>query len=105
MANNPQISQQQLVQLVMNDPLLSISEKAELVDKLRDANYYQSLVHGAIGAGLGLAFSRYMELSRTAQVLISLAGFGIGKYLLDVSSKHDKFLQYNDKYKTYTINS
>lgn len=82
---------------------MSQSEKDELIDKLEDTTTYNHMIHGVAGAGAGLAVAKFMNLPKTAQVLLSIAGFGIGKYLLDVSRKRDKFLQYNEKLKVYDI--
>jgi hypothetical protein len=60
-------------------------------------------MHGTAGAAIAFAFSKYLKLSKPAQVLLSLAGFGIGKYLLDETRKHDKFLQYDPKHKVYNL--
>ena len=82
---------------------MSESDKEEIIAKLNDAAFYDNLMHGAAGAGVGVAIAKFLNLPKTAQVLLSIAGFGIGKYLLDVSRKRDKFLQYNEKLKVYDI--
>lgn len=97
------ISKDQLLAAVRRDPALTYEEKEELIDKINDANFYNSIVNGAIGGSIGFAIAKFFGLSKQAQVLLSLAGFGIGKYLLDATRKHDRFLQYNEKLKVYDI--
>ena len=58
---------------------------------------------GAMGAGIGLVVAKYLDLSKSAQVLLALAGVGIGKYLLDQTKKHDRFLQHDKRLKVYNI--
>lgn len=91
------------IAIVQRDPTLTSSEKEELIEKLRDHEEYESMLRGASGAGIGYVTAKFLNLPKQAQILLSLAGFGIGKYLLDVSRKRDKFLQYNDKLKVYDI--
>lgn len=92
-----------LTTIVRNDPSLSEEEKDELITKLDDNIFFDSLMRGATGAGVGYVIAKFLGLSRSARVLLSIAGFGIGRYLLDTSRKHDKFLQYNEKLKIYDI--
>lgn len=99
------LTQAQLMQLVQHDSGLTIQEKAELIEKIQDNDFYTNLMHGTIGASIGYIISKFLNLSRSAQILMSVAGFGIGRYLLDVSRKHDKFIQYNERLRTYEINS
>lgn len=95
----------QLLLAVSQDPTLSKTEKAEIVTKLGNEEFLQEILHGAAGAGTALVIAKYFNLSKPAQALITLAGFGVGRYLLDESRKHDRFLQYDDKLKTYKINA
>lgn len=96
-------TREQLITIVMRDPVMTQQEKAEVIAKLNDHSFINHISRGVVGAGVGLIIAKFMGLSKSAQVLLSLAGFGIGKYLLDVSRKHDKFLQYNERLKVYDI--
>lgn len=100
-----QDNHQQLVNTINRDITLSASEKAFIYNKINDANFYDQLLHGVFGAGTTYAISKFLKLSPTSQVLLSVAGFGIGKYLLDKSRKYDKFIQYNSELGTYDINT
>ncbi len=98
-----QISQQELIHLVNNDHGLSESTRQELTEKLNDDEFYDKMMHGSIGAGTGYVVGKFLDLSKRSQMLLSVAGFGVGTYLLDSSKKHDKFLQYNKQLKIYEI--
>ena len=103
MATSNQISQQELIRLANSDLGLSESAKQELVEKLHDDEFYDKLMHGTVGAGTGYIVSKFLNLSKRSQMLLSVAGFGVGTYLLDSAKKHDKFLKYNKQLKIYEI--
>jgi hypothetical protein len=96
-------SKQDLVSLINQDPSLSPDEKREVIDHLNSDILTNH--PGLTGAGVGFAISKFLNLSRRAQVLLTISGFGIGHFLLDSARKHDKFLQYNEKDKAYDIKS
>jgi hypothetical protein len=83
----------ELAGLIEHDPNLSNAEKQEVKNNLQNNEFFTHIMNGASGA------------SKNAQVLLTMAGFGIGRYLLDNSRKHDKFLEYDNKKKNYKINS
>ena len=91
-------SKQELIDSVKSDPHLSYAERNEIIDKLNDNDFYKNVIAG--GASIAL-LSKFTKLSTTSKVLLTLAGFGISKYLLDAVRKHDRFLQYNSKTKMY----
>lgn len=94
----PAYSRQELIQFVSSDPHLTDLQKHEIINKLKDNDFYKNLIAG--GTSLAL-LSKFTNLSNTSKVLLTVAGFGISKYLLDAVRKHDKFLQYNKKTKSY----
>jgi hypothetical protein len=96
-------SREQLISIIDRDPTLTKAEKDEVIERLRDNSFYDHMIHGAIGASIGYVIARFLKLSKTSQVLLSIAGFGLGKYLLDATRKHDRFLQYNDRLKVYEL--
>ena len=96
-------TKEQLIDIVKKDMSLKPDEKLELVTKLSDHSFFDHVSNGAAGAGAGFVIAKFLNLSKPAQVVLTLAGFGIGKYLLDTARKHDKFLQYNNKLKVYEI--
>lgn len=89
-----------LVRLIVADPHLTQEEKKNLIQGIHtNQPWFSSL----LAAGLGLAVAKFLNLSSKAQILLTIAGYGIGKYLLDNSKKSDKLLQYNEKLKTYEL--
>lgn len=99
------MDKKQLITTIQQDPTLTSEEKAEIITKLSDETFSKKLIHEITGAGIGFAISKFFKLSKPAQALLTLAGFGIGRYLLEETRKHDRFLQYDDKLKTYKINA
>lgn len=97
--------QQHILALVNQDTQLTPEQKNYLVTKMREPSFIQSLLSGALGAGAGLVLAKFLNVSKQGQILLTMAGFGIGKYLLDKSEKHDKFVQYNSNAKSYEINA
>lgn len=88
------------------DPHLTNDERYKLSNSVRNEDaFYKSFFGGTLGAGIGYAIAKFLKLSKTSQVIITLAGFGIGKYLLDNSADSGKFIEYNKKLKGYKINS
>lgn len=92
-----------LVVCVNNDPTLTSSEKSLVLMKLHEPSFLEKNKEGIVGAGLGLAISKFLKLSRKSQILLTLAGFGIGKYILAEARNRDKFVTYNDRLKVYEI--
>lgn len=97
-------TRQQLILIVQQDPTLSTEEKAEILEKIADEQFYTKLIHGVTGATIGLVVGKFFKMSKPAQALLTIAGFGIGRYLLEETRKSDKFLQYNKELRTYEIN-
>jgi hypothetical protein len=96
------LNQQTIQKLVANinkDSHLSTEEKLAVVSKLADPTFIDS---GSKAPGV---IKKFLNLPIHAQILLTVAGFGIAKYLLDKSKKHDKFIEYNEKLKTYEINA
>ena len=92
-----------LIKLIHADPHLAEADKTAIIKKLEKGEN-DSWLNGVAGAGAGFAVSRFLKLSKNAQILLTIAGYGIGKYLLDNTKKHDKLVEYNDNSKSYKIN-
>lgn len=91
--------------LVNQDHGLSSEEKQLLAQRLHDPNFLTSLMAGSTGAGLAFAVSKYLKLSPTSRFLLTVSGFGIGKYLLEKTQDHDTFIKYNKNTKLYHLNT
>jgi hypothetical protein len=92
-----------LKQLIEADPHISEENKLDLIQKIDNGDEDSELLHGIEGAGAGLIAAKFLQLSRNSQILLTIAGYGIGKYLLDNSKNNDKVMQYNDKLKRYNL--
>lgn len=91
-----------LVKIIHADPHIDPLDKRELTTAVtRDDTW----VNGVYGAGAAFAVTHFLGLSRNAQILLTIAGYGIGKYLLDNRKKGAKLLDYNEKTRTYNINT
>jgi len=94
-----------LTQAVQADPILSPSEKEKIHALLSQPDFLSKLMHGMFGASLVYLLTEYLKLGKTAQILLSIAGFGVGRLLLDVhEKKKTDFANYNEKLKVYEIN-
>jgi hypothetical protein len=96
-------SQQQIIEAVLRDPGISQEQKYELRQKLQDPTFMQRLLVGVGGATIGSLIAKFMSMGRTAQILLGLAGFGIGNLLLSQDRSPSKLVTYNDRYKNYEI--
>ncbi len=97
---------QDLLMALRADPSLSAHERQQVEQMVSQPDFITKLMYGAFGASLAYIVSKYLKLSKTAQILLAVAGFGIGRLLLDASNKHsDKFSQYNNRIKLYEVNN
>ncbi len=96
-------SARELAAYVANDAGLSIEQRAGLLEQLKQPGFLSSVFAGVAGASLLLVISRYLKLSPAVQVLLSMAGYGIGNLLLNATSNN--MLKYDDKLKSYEIKS
>ena len=92
-----------IINAVHGDPHLDNSQKQLLLYKLQQPSFFENLLHGAFGSALALLVAKYLKLSPTAQVLLGVAGFGIGKALWDANDNDNNFSRYNEQTKMYTI--
>lgn len=100
-----QVDPRQLLLAVQADRSLSKEERDRVLQILNQPDFLTKLTAGAFGASITYLIAKFLHLSKTAQVLLAIAGFGIGKLLLDASSHHtDRFATYNNKMKVYEIN-
>lgn len=91
--------------LISQDHGLTPEEKEVLLTRLHEPGFLSSLMAGSTGAGLAYATAKYLKLSPTARFLLTVSGFGIGKYLLEKTQNHDTFVKYNKNTKLYHLNT
>jgi hypothetical protein len=97
---------QELQNAVLADPTLTPQQKQKIVEVLSDGDKLPRLLTGALGSAVGVAIAKYMKLSKVSKVLLGVAGFGIGRLLYDVLSKHDgQFASYNSKIRAYEMDT
>lgn len=95
-----------IINSISIDPHLSSEDRKRLIASItNEDSSYHSLLNGALGAGIGYAIARFLKLSKNTQIVVTLAGFGIGKYLLDNHENSGKFMEYDKKLKGYKLNS
>lgn len=89
-----------LTEHISKDTTLKSSERASLLSALSE----DKLRAGLLGGAAGLLISKYLKLSKPSQVLLTLAGFGVGRALLRrMDREPDKFYIRDPKTKTYEI--
>jgi hypothetical protein len=92
-----------LATLANADPGLAQHEKTHLLELLHEKDV-QKFLSGAAGAVFSVLLAKYMKLGRTAQFLLGLAGFGIGRLVYDHLNKHHRqFASWNEQTKGYEI--
>jgi hypothetical protein len=79
---------------VMHDHGLDLDKKNSLLTMLNTPEWVDHLVVGAAGAALSKATASYMEMSKPAQTLMSLAGFGLGNIIYN-QFKENKYTTYD----------
>lgn len=85
---------------IQRDPSLTPDQRDGLLGQLTGDQLGPLLLSG----GLGLLVARWLKLSPTAQVLLSLAGLGIGKLLLDQTRNQQPFSTFNPRTRLHEIN-
>ena len=100
------VDKEAIIHSISIDPHISIEQRQKLINSIKqEDSTYRGLINGALGASVGYAISRFLKLSQTTQVVVTLAGFGIGKYLLDNHENSGKFMEYDKKLKGYKLNT
>lgn len=75
------IQPQLISHYVQNDHGLAQHKKNSLLNVLNNPEWVDHLVVGAAGAAISKAVASYAEMSKPAQTLMSLAGFGVGNII------------------------
>lgn len=93
-----------LNKLIFSDPNLSDEERETLKKIVGHQDFVNKLVSGGLGAGLALIFSKFLKMSNTAQILLTIAGYGLGRVLLEnKQSSQNDFLEFDSKTKAYNV--
>ena len=98
---NPGI--ENLISAIRVDPHINLHQQQVLIDKVNSPNFFENIMHGVFGSALALVISKYLKLSRTSQILLTIAGYGIGKAMWDTYDQDSKFSRYDHKTKMHEI--
>lgn len=97
-----------LTQAVQADRFLDGRQKLMVLDKIRQFPSGSKTQSGMLGSGIAVAIARYLALSKPAQAMMAVAGFGIGRVLFEHfygNEGNSKFIQFNDRIKAYEVQS
>jgi hypothetical protein len=67
--------------LALQDPTISPDERQALELLFKDDKFFDKLMQGAMGASVAYAVSKFLKLSRTSQIILTTAGFGLGRLI------------------------
>ena len=70
-----------LKKLVLQDPTLTPEERSVMEPLFKDDKFFDKLMQGAMGASVAYAVAKFLKLSRTSQIILTTAGFGLGRLL------------------------
>ena len=78
---------------VVHDHGIDLPKKNSILTMLNSPEWVDHLLVGAAGAAITKAVSSYAGLSKPAQVLLSLAGFGVGNMIYNhfKENKHTSY--------------
>lgn len=87
-----QINMEHLRQVIQHDPKIDESAKTGILNFLNDPDALSIIAGGVAGGALTNTISKFLGLSRTAQILLSLAGFRLGSILVKSIGKDQSHL-------------
>ncbi len=90
---------------VLRDQSINSTQRRDVLSWLEDPVTLQNLRNGSLGALLTISIAKFLKLKPRTQLLLSLAGFGIGKMLNDVKSDPRKSSSFNQQLRMYEINN
>jgi hypothetical protein len=97
------INPEKLRDAVKRDQGLSSVQRNQTLSWLEDPSFLQELRSGAAGGAFALLSSRFLNMKPQTQLLLSIAGFGIGKMIHDHRNNPKNFGQWNSQLKMYEI--
>jgi hypothetical protein len=84
-----------LSKVINHDHGIDETKKKSLLAMIDHPDTFNRLASGGLGVALVRSTSAFEKLSKPVQILVSLAGFGVGRALYDTLSSPDKFSSYN----------
>jgi hypothetical protein len=82
---------------------LAPDQRVHLLKMLNSPDMAGHLFAGVAGAAVALAIARWKKMSATSQVLMSLAGFGLGNIILNKLEGHPKHTSWDSDTGTVTV--
>lgn len=98
----------QLVPAIRADRSITEEQRQDLLSVFSNPAEVNRLLAGTGTASYAVLIARYLNMGKTAQILMGLAGFGIGRVLADWMQKpndQSRVLRYNEKLKAYNVNT
>jgi hypothetical protein len=92
-----------LAKFIRQDEGLHPAQRANVLQMLNTPDIATHVLTGITGAGIALAVARWRKMSPTSQVLMSLAGFGLGNIILNKLTPPPKFTSWNSSGGTVTV--
>lgn len=100
----PSFNIDSLKDAVQKDSSLNTVQQQSVMQHLADPQFVSELKDGAIGAAIAYLLGKYFNLKSETKVLLSVAGFGIGKLIYDYSKDPKQFSTFNPVTKMQEIN-
>ncbi len=88
---------------VSKDQSLSATQKKDTLSWLEDPAVLYELRSGSVGAALTLLIGKFLNMNPRTQLLLSIAGFGIGKIIYDYKNDPKNFSRWNKQLRMYEI--
>lgn len=85
------------------DQGISGDKRSTVNNWLNDPEFVGELQTGAMGSAIAYLLSKYVNLSPKAQILMSLAGFGVGKLIYDYKQGTANISSFNPVVKMYEL--
>lgn len=99
----PPFDAAKLRQVISKDQSLTPAQKEEASNWLDDPVVINELRSGSVGAALTLLIGRFLKMKPRNQLLLSIAGFGIGKIIYDYKNDPKNFSRWNKQLRMYEI--
>ena len=99
----PSFDADTLRKIIPKDQSLSTAQQDDVIDWLQNPTVISQLRSGAIGSALSLLISKFLKMSPRNQLLLSIAGFGIGKIIYDQKNNPKNFSRWNKQLHMYEI--
>lgn len=96
-----QVTKTLILTLIARDAGLLPEERQKLIQHINTPGVYDRMVSGPSGAAVAYLIGKFLNLSNKAQILISLAGYGIGNYFKSKADDKAATVKYNNKIKYY----